>query len=132
MVGQKPPRLIRRIGFGYKLDSMPAPLIVGYHLFTKKVEQAKLNVKVLLVPVNNLSPDWDLFLVPKEFEGDVTGVLSSEQIIVLDEFINQPLYADLVRRLVEGSEIYAERIDPNQADSENGTIVRYRGYDRIE
>ena len=133
MVDQKQPRLIRRIGFGYKLDFMPAPLIVGYHTLAKKIEQAGFNIKVLLVPLNDLSPDWDLVFVPKEFESDVAAILPAEQIIALDEFLNQPLYADLVRRLEAGTEIYAERVDPNQAEKDRaGTIVRYRGYDRID
>lgn len=132
MVDRKPPRLIRRIGFGYKLDFMPAPLIVGYHSLAKKIEQAKFNVLVLLVPLNNLTPEWDLLFIPKEFENDVAGIVAADQVIVLDEFLNQALYTDLVKRLEEGKEIYAERIQPDQMDPEKGITVRYRGYDRID
>ena len=70
--------------------------------------------------------------VPKEFESEVAAVLSAERILALDDFVNQSLYADLVRRLGEGTEIYAERVDPNQVKDEAGMIVRYRGYDRID
>ena len=128
----KYPKPIRKIGFGYKLDFMPAPLIVGYHQLAKKIKQAGFNIKVALVPLNDLSTDWDLVFVPREFESEVAAVLSAEQIIALDEFVNQPLYADLVRRLEEGTEICAERIDPNQVKSDAGTTVRYRGYERID
>lgn len=127
-----PPKLIRRIGFGYKLDFMPAPLIVGYHQLSKKIEQAGFEITVSLVPLNGISPDWDLVFVPREFESDAALVLSAEKIIALDEFVNQPLYGDLVRRLEEGTVMYAERIDPSSAKSDEGIIVRYRGYDRID
>lgn len=132
MDGHGPPKLVHKIGFGYKLDYMPAPLIIGYHQFSKRVEQAGFNIRVLLVPLNDLSSDLDLVFVPREFESDAAAMLPAEKIIALDEFVNQPLYADLVRRLEEGIEISAERLDPNSTKSDEGMIVRYRGYDRID
>lgn len=132
MVEGMQPKPIRKIGFGYKLDFMPAPLILGYHQLSKKIEHAGFNVKVSLIPLNEINSDWDLVFVPKEFESEAALVLPSECVIGLDKFVNQPYYAELLRRLEEGTEICAERVDPNQASREEGTIMRYRGYERIE
>jgi len=126
------PKLIRKIGFGYRLDFMPASLIVGYHQFAKKIEQAGFKIHVSLIPLHEINSDWDLVLVPAEFEREVAMLLPSERIIGLEEFINPPLYADLVKRLEEGTEIFAERIDPNQAKGDEGATVRYRGYERLD
>lgn len=125
------PKLIRKIGFGYALDLMPASLLVGYHQLRKKLEQAGFDIKVALVPLNEMPPDLDLLFVPKELEGKAVKALSSEQILVLDNFVNHPFYSDLVKRLNEGKEICAPRAEEKRAKEES-TIVRYRGYERIE
>ncbi len=125
------PRQIRKIGFGYALDFMPAPLVVGYHQFAKKIVQAGFKVKVALVPLNEVTADFDLLFVPKELASGAAEAISSERIITLTEFVNTPVYADLIRQLEEGKKIFAQRVDPNTKDEED-LIVRYRGYDRID
>ena len=132
MAEGKQPKLIRKIGFGYKLDFMPASLIVGYHQLSKKIEQAGFNVQVSLIPLNELNSDWDLVFVPKEFEREAALVLPPECVIGLAEFVNQPSYAELLRRLAEGTEICAARIDLHQTNPAEGFTARYRGYERID
>lgn len=123
------PKLIHKIGFGYKVDYMPAPLVIGYHQLSKKIAQAGFKIKVALVPLSDVTPEWDLLFVPNVLVPEARLILSLEKVIGLAEFANQPEYTDLIRRLQEGTEICAQRIDPN---SKADTIVSYRGYDRID
>jgi hypothetical protein len=126
---QAQPRLIRKIGFGYRHDFMPAPLLVGYHQFAKKIQQAKFNIRVALVPLRDVNSEWDILLVPKELEIEATQLVPAERIFALTEFANQPVYAELLRRLEEGTRICAPRISESV---ETVVIVRYRGYERID
>ena len=122
------PKQIRKIAFVYKLDYMPAPLIVGFHQMEKRIEQAQLTIKVALVPLNELDADWDIAFVPKEIAHEI-GSLSGQIRIQVEEFVNHPSYTELISQLEAGTELCAGRTDPNQPAD---TIVRYRGYDRIE
>ncbi len=125
------PRLIRKIGFGYALDFMPAALLVGFNQLAHKIKQAGFDIKVSLVPLNDLPPDLDLLFAPKELSDQAAKALPLERIVVLEEFVNQPIYTDLVKRLKEGREIFAA---PQTAEEnpEEGYTARYRGYERID
>jgi mannitol-specific phosphotransferase system IIBC component len=124
-------RLIRSIGFVYALDYMPAPLLVGYNQLRRKLERAKLNVMVELVPVNDLPADMDLLFVPTQLEPVVRGLRPSEHMVVLDSFLNHPAYAELIERLQDGMEWYALPLDAPPAPTE-AIILRYRGNVRID
>lgn len=125
------PKLIRKIGFGYAIDGMPAPLLLGFHQLSKKIEQAGFKVKVVLVPLDAVSSDLDLLFVPTELAQMAAKALSPERIVVLEEFVNPPAYTDLITRLQQGTEISALRqtADDNRQE---GYTARYRGYERIE
>lgn len=125
------PKLIRKIGFGYAVDLMPADLVLGYHQLSKKFEQAKFDIKVSLVPVHEIPPDLDLLFIPRELARQAAQVISTECIIALDEFVNQSVFAELVQRLEEGTEIRALRAEAAENRSE-GVTMHYRGYERMD
>ncbi len=124
-------KLIRKIGVGYALDFMPAPLLVGFNQLRRKLERAGFKVQVALVPLNELPPDLDVLFVPTEIEQIARKAAPDKWIIALDSYLNHPAYSELVKRLQDGQEIYALPAEEEQTES-GGVIVRYRGYERIE
>ncbi len=125
------PKLIRKIGFGYALDFLPTPLLVGFNQLRKKLERARFKVAVSLVPLNDVPSDLDLLIVPIELEETARTIVRHQWIIALDNFFNHPTYAELLKKLEEGQEIYALRGEAERTE-EGGVIERYRGYERIE
>ncbi len=125
------PRLIRRIGFAYALDFMPAPLIVGYNQLRRKLERAGFGVVVSLVPLHDLPPAIDMLFVPEELEAPAREVAPALSIVVVDNFLNHPSYSALIERLTDRREIYALRAEDEHSQSDS-VIERWRGNERIE
>jgi hypothetical protein len=125
------PRLVHTIGFGYALDFMPAPLLVGYNQLRRKVERAGLNVVVELVPLSDLPAELDILFVPAQLEATARGVWNAGPLIVLEAYLNHPAYSELVSRLQQGTEIYALPMEPPPAPDEP-IILHYRGNVRVD
>jgi hypothetical protein len=119
-------KLIRSIGFGYALDFMPAPFLVGYNQLRRKMERAGLEVDVSLVPLSDLPPDLDVLFVPAQLLDTARQVAPHTWIISLDSYLNHPSYTELVARLNDGSEIYALRIQ-DMAPQTGNPVLRYIG-----
>ena len=131
-MGQEPTaKLIRSIGFGYALDFMPAPFLVGFNQMRRKLERAGFTVNVSLVPLSDVPSDIDILFVPAHLESNARKAAPGKWIIALDTYLNHLSYADVLNRLEDGSEIYALRA--NAGGTESGSeIVRYRGNLRID
>ena|SRR5438093_2327961 len=125
------PRLIRTIGFGYALDFMPAPFLVGYNQLRRKVERAGLKVAVELVPLSDLPAELDILFVPAPLESTARNVWNAGPLIVLETYHNHPAYSQLVSRLQQGTEIYALPMEPPPAPDEP-IILHYRGIVRVD
>ena len=125
------PKLIRLVGFGYALDFMPAPLLVGFNQLRRKVERAGLNVAVELVPLTDLPDELDILFVPSQLESAARAAWNHGQLIVLETYMNHPAYSELVSRLQAGTEIYAGPAAPTPPP-DAPIIVHYRGNVRID
>ena len=124
-------KLIRLVGFGYALDFMPAPLLVGYNQLRRKVERAGLNVAIELVPLSDLPAELDILFVPAPLETTARSFWNAGPLIVLETYQNHPAYSELVSRLQQGSEIYALPMEPPPAPDEP-IILHYRGNVRVD
>ena len=85
--------------FGYSLDLLPGLLIVGYNQFKHKAVEAGLNVTVSLAPLNNLPPQAAVLFVPRELAELAQQTAPNCHIEVLDNFLNQPIYNEIIKRL---------------------------------
>jgi hypothetical protein len=131
-VGLEPTaKLIRSIGFGYALDFMPAPFLVGYNQLRRKMKRAGLKVHVSLVPLSDLPPDLDVLFVPAQLLDTARRLAPDKWIISLDSYLNHPSYTKLVERLTDGSEIYALRIQ-DMAPQAGNPVLRYLGNVRVD
>jgi mannitol-specific phosphotransferase system IIBC component len=91
------------IVFSYEPDKLPSPVVVGYQQFKHKVLEAELEGKVLtyLAPLNNLPPLVDVLFVTRELSLPARAVAPNSWIELLDNFLNQPVYNELIQELRE-------------------------------
>lgn len=91
------------IVFGYAPDQLPGEVVMGYQQFKHKVSEAGLDGKVLtyLAPLNALPPLVDVLFVARELSLPARAVAPNSWIEWLDNFLNQPVYNELVQELRE-------------------------------
>jgi len=126
------PRLVKTIVFGYTLDYFPGPLIVGYNQLKRKLQRAGFAVSVRLCPLSDLPSDVSIIFTPLELADQAAQAAPHSRIIALESFLNQPSYNALVEQLKEGREWTAARVSTHARSDDEGQIVNYRGYERIE
>ena len=124
------PVTVRRIVFGYDIDFFPGLLIVGCNQLKRKIARAGFDVAVGTFPLDGLPPDVDIIFVPSELAAAAQKMAPQCRIESLDSFLNHPAYNRLVEQLGQGVEWTARRKVPQNDDE--GQIVQYRGYQRID
>ncbi|MBI1800728.1 MAG: hypothetical protein HYR71_03755 [Chloroflexi bacterium] len=125
-------RPLKRIVFGYTLDGFPGLLIVGYNQLKRKLERARFDIAMSLCPLSDLPAEVDVLFVPAELAEAARQAAPASRIEALDSFMNHPAYNLLIQQLVEGREWTALKRPAEPPSDEEGYIVRYRGYERIE
>lgn len=121
---------LRKIVFGYE-RRLPASLVVGVRQLKKQIQEAGLKVSVVCYPLSELPEDTDVILVAEELAKTAQQRVPEAWVIPLKQFVDTPIYEELVTRLVEGIELKAETEDMPQETSQP-KIIKYRGYQKID
>jgi mannitol-specific phosphotransferase system IIBC component len=121
---------VRRIVFGYDIDFFPGLLIVGCNQLKRKLERAGFDVRVGTFPLDHLPPDTDIIFVPSELDAMARKAAPQCRIESLDSLLNHPAYNQLVEQLERGTEWTAPPLAAHS--DEEGQIMQYRGYQRID
>ncbi|MBI5302221.1 MAG: hypothetical protein HY868_08795 [Chloroflexi bacterium] len=126
------PRTLLRVVFGYAVECFPGALILGYHQLKRMFVRAGFVVKVSMSPLSDLPPDTNLLLVPTALAEEARRGAFDCQIEVLEDFLNAPIYSTLIHQLTESIEWTAPKIVGQTTPNDDGEIVNYRGYERVE
>lgn len=121
---------LRKIVFGYE-RGLPASLVVGVGQLKKQIQEAGLKVSVACHPLSDIPEDTDVILVAEKLVKTAQQRVSDAWVIPLKQFIDTPVYEELVTRLVEGVELKAEAEDAPEETSQP-KIIKYRGYQKID
>jgi mannitol-specific phosphotransferase system IIBC component len=126
------PQLLRRIVFGYTVDCFPSQLILGHNRLKRMLERAGYNINVSMCPLDDIPLGADIVFVPKQLEEQAHRTAAHGQVRACEDFVNQPMYDDLIKLLGEGRKWTAPLIVQDSQDDSTGKIKRYRGYEQIE
>jgi hypothetical protein len=128
---KKEPRLVRRVVCGYRLGFLPGEWLQTWRRLDRVLQRAELKVKATLSPLEELPEDTDILVVPPDLrEAANEAAPPGTPILVTPAFAAAGAFSDLVKRLEAGTELTAERIDPEEAAGPK--IVSYRGHTRID
>jgi hypothetical protein len=128
----KTPRMVRRVACIYRLDALPGAWLQAWRRLDRVLVRAKFDVKATLDPIENLPEAADILVVPPELRAEVLEkVRPGVPILVTSAETAAGAFNDLLRRLEEGIEVTAEKIEP-EARAAAAKIVRYRGSTRLE
>ncbi len=125
-------RVLKRIVFGYSVDSFSGLQIVGYNQFKRMLARAGFDIAVSLAPLNDLAPDVDILFVSPNLAEPARQAAPRSRVEVLENFVNHPIYERMIQQLTDGQEWTAARLSERRSAEDGGEIVRYRGYERIE
>lgn len=125
------PRMVRRVVCAYQSGVLPGEWLQTWRRLDRLFERSSLKVKALLTPLEDLDADVDVLVVPPELrEAGEAAVEAGVPVLVTTPASAAFEFNELVRRLVEGSDLTAERIDPSAPVGP--TIVTYRGSTRLD
>jgi hypothetical protein len=125
------PRLVRRVVCVYRSGVLPGEWLQTWRRLDRLLERSGLKVKALLTPLEDLDADVDVLVVPPDLrEAAEAAVAPGVPVLVTTLATASIDFTELVRRLVEGTELTAERIDP--LAPVGPTIVTYRGSTRLD
>ena len=126
------PQVLKRIVFGYSVDSFSGSELLGYNQLKRMLERAAYDVAVSLEPLNELPSNIDLMFVPPHLADQARQATPQTRVQVIEDFVNNPIYEALIQKLQDGREWTAPKVVARSATDESGQIVRYRGYERID
>jgi hypothetical protein len=126
------PRLITRVVVGYRLGFLPGEWLQTWRRLDRVLARAHLKVKATLAPLEELPADMGILVVAPELrEAAFAASAPGTPILVTSASSAAGAFADLVARLEAGTEVSAEKVDPEQAAAAP-RIVSYTGYTRID
>jgi hypothetical protein len=129
--GTSQPRVVKRVVCGYRLGFLPGEWLQTWRRLDRVLQRAELKVKATLSPLEELPEDTDILVVPPDLrEAANEAAPPGTPILVTPASAAAGAFADLVKRLEAGTELTAERVDPEEADGPK--IVSYRGHTRID
>ncbi len=124
------PRMIKHIVCGYRLGSLPGEWLQTWRRLDRLIHRSGFKIKVTLDTLEAMPDTTDILVVPPELR-DKARDAAPGAILLITTASNAPAaFADLVRRLEAGTEITAEREEPD--GQTRPRIVTYRGYERID
>lgn len=126
------PRLVRRVVCGYRTESLPGEWLQTWRRLDRLMQRSGFDVKVTLDPLEALPADTDILVVPPELRQDAYAVLApGVPLLVTPAAAAAGAFADMVRRLEAGTELFAERLDPLE-EANKPRLVTYRGQTRLD
>jgi hypothetical protein len=124
-------RLISRVVVGYRLGFLPGEWLQTWRRLDRALARANLKVKATLAPLEELPEDTGILVVSPDLrEAAREFALPGTPILVTPASSAAGAFNDLIARLEAGTELRAERIDPQEAAGPK--IVSYTGYTRID
>ena len=125
------PRLVRRVVCAYQSGVLPGDWLQTWRRLDRLFERSGLKVKALLTPLEDLDADVDVLIVPPDLRAAAEAIVGDGvPVLVTTPATAAVDFTELIRRLVEGTELTAERIDPSAPVGP--TIVTYRGSTRLD
>jgi mannitol-specific phosphotransferase system IIBC component len=113
------------------VDFFPGTVILGFNQLKLKLSRSQFDVKVSMEPIS-VRLDADIVFVPSQLAEAARRAAPQSQILVQHNPVGDPRYDALVRKLEEGSEWAAARVADSTMGSEQGRIMHYRGYERVD
>lgn len=89
----------------FACDAGMGSSLIGANLLKKKVKSANLPVEVHHTPVRSIPQDAQVVLVHKGLAKRAVEVAPWTVIVAIDNFLNNPVYDELVHNLGNGSKI---------------------------
>ncbi len=125
------PRLVRRVVCAYQSGVLPGAWLQTWRRLDRLFERSGLKVRALLTPLEDLDADVDVVVVPPDLRAAAEAAVGDGvPVLVTTPATAAVDFTELVQRLVEGTELTAERIDPSAPVGP--TIVTYRGSTRLD
>jgi hypothetical protein len=127
--GAPAPRLVTRVVCGYRLGFLPGEWLQTWRRLDRLFARANLKVKATLAPLEELPPDTGILVVPPELRESARELAAAgTPILVTPASSAAGAFAELVSKLEAGTELTAEKLDPEAEKGPN--IVSYTGYTR--
>ncbi len=124
--------MITRIVVGYRLGFLPGEWLQTWRRLDRVLNRAQLKVKATLSPLEELPEDTGILVVPPDLrEAARDAAVPGTPILVTPASSAAGAFADLVARLEAGTEVRAEKFDPDEVAAAP-KIVSYTGYTRID
>jgi hypothetical protein len=124
-------RLIARVVVGYRLGFLPGEWLQTWRRLDRALARANLKVKATLAPLEELPEDTGVLVVSPDLrEAAREFALPGTPILVTPASSAAGAINDLIARLEAGTELRADKIDPEEAAGPK--IVSYTGYTRID
>jgi hypothetical protein len=124
-------RLISRVVVGYRLGFLPGEWLQTWRRLDRALGRANLKVKATLAPLEELPEDTGILVVSPDLrEAARECALPGTPILVTPASSAAGAFNDLIARLEAGTELRAEKVDPEEAAGPK--IVSYTGYTRID
>jgi hypothetical protein len=125
-------KMVRRVVCSYHIGWLPGDWLQTWRRLDRVFARANLRVKATLAPLEDLPEDTDILVVPPELRDDARGAVApGTPILVTPASAAAGAFADLVKRLEEGTLMTAERIDPED-EKDKPKIVSYRGHTLLD
>ncbi|HEX8969115.1 MAG TPA: hypothetical protein VF937_14630 [Chloroflexota bacterium] len=125
------PKMVRRVVCSYRLGWLPGDWLQTWRRLDRVFARANLRVKATLAPLEDLPSDTDILVVPPDLREDAREAAPpGTPILVTPASAAAGAFAELVRRLEEGKDFAAEKIDPSEKDKPK--IVSYRGHTLLD
>jgi hypothetical protein len=133
------PRVVRRIVWAYEAGVLPGSWLMGCKRLKALLERAGFGIRVDMLPLTELPVDADVVFVPEALDEAARAAAPAARVIALAGRPEQEVFDALVAELRAGTELTAP---PSAAASDEGvdapgtaprgTVVRYRGWERID
>jgi mannitol-specific phosphotransferase system IIBC component len=137
---------VRRVVWGYQVGMLPVPWLMGFKRLKATLEREGFAIRVELLPLTSVPADADLLFVPDDLAEGARQAAPDAQVIALGSRPEQAVFQVLVEQLRAGTELSvpapgpvptASTAAPEEQDTSpppptRGTIVRYRGWERID
>ena len=87
----------KKFVFGFTVDACPSSLFLGYEQMKNRVAHAGLDIEVKLSRLNDLPSDTHTVFVPPELEEMAQQIAPGCRVVILRDFVNNPIYDELVQ-----------------------------------
>ena len=132
-------RVVRRIVWAYEAGVLPGAWLMGCKRLKALLERAGFATRVDMLPTTELPADADVVFVPEALNEAARAAVPEARVIALAGRPEQEVFDALVAELRAGTEltapptaVAADEGAATPGTAPRGTVVRYRGWERID